>query len=216
VAAGSGDPAVGSADPAVRPSGGAADPRPVSLADHRSRRAGHLGSRIAVAVAAVVVIAGLAVGVSQVGGGGADHPTAARHAPTSNPPGESASGAVPTSGGSSVALEAPVANPALGAYHDPGGLVAALQKQLVQPESVVASPSSAPSAAPSAVSPAASHCSGQAASDARVPVTTRPVLTGTLTYRDSPALVYVFERGRGHAAAVVSAAGCRLLALASF
>jgi hypothetical protein len=42
------------------------------------------------------------------------------------------------------------------------------------------------------------------------------VLTGTLTYRDSPALVYVFEKGGGHAAAVVSVAECRLLALASF
>jgi hypothetical protein len=109
-----------------------------------------------------------------------------------------------------------VASLTLGAYKDPGPLVATLRKQMVQPETAFVSPSSKAPPGASAASSTAPVCSGQAASDARLPATTRPVLTGTLTYRGSPALVYVFEKGSGHTAAVVSAPECRLLALASF
>jgi hypothetical protein len=209
-------------------SGGTADAAdrgaPVSLADRRRRRGGPVGSRVAAAVAAVIVIAGVGLGLWQTGGGGSDRPTAAPAAaptpvssvPSTIPPGEGANGIVPTSGESSALPVTPGASLTLGAYKDPGPLVATLRKQMVQPETAFVSPSSKAPPGPSAASSAASVCSGQAASDARLPATTQPVVTGTLTYRGSPALVYVFEKGSGHTAAVVSAPECRLLALASF
>jgi hypothetical protein len=199
---------------------------PVSLADHRRRRSGLVGSRVAAAVAAVIVIAGVGIGVWQAGGGGSSHPSAvssaASNVPAASLPGGSASGgATAPSQQPTSALRVPAAGTSsaslyLGSYQDSGAVVAALRDRMAPANTGVQASPPQPAKAPPIESAPLSPCLSQAAADARVPAGTTPVLVATLIYRNSPAQVYVFEAGHAHTAAVVGGAGCQLLARASF
>jgi hypothetical protein len=180
---------------------------------------------VAAAAAAVIAVAGVAVGVWQAGEGGSSHPSAARTAASSVPaekvPGGSGSGSAAAANPqpSSERVPAPVTPSvgiSLGSFQDRAGLVAALRDQVNSVNNGVQLSSPAPSKAPPAGPGAPSTCLSGAATDARVPAGTSPLLNATLTYRDSPALVYVFQVGSAHTAVVVGVPGCGLLTLATF
>jgi hypothetical protein len=61
-----------------------------------------------------------------------------------------------------------------------------------------------------------SPCLGQAATDAKVAPQSVPELQATLTYRGSPAQVFVFEVAGSHRAEVLGVPGCGLLTAATF
>ena len=197
-----GSPAEAGSPPAV----GVATP--VSLAEHRRRGAAPLlRLRVAAAVAAVLVIAGVAVAVYHPGGS-SDHPTAAPV--TSVVPSKAASAAVPSgvpaTGGAAIDL---------GAYQDPAALVAAVRAQ-VDSSSPSAQRSPAASVVAPGLLPAPTPCLSQARADARVPGDSAPALAATATYRGEPARVFVFQAPRGHIVAVVGVPGCRLVATATY
>jgi hypothetical protein len=219
------DAAVAAALAGAATSGAASPVGPVSLADRRHRRRpGFLGSRVAAAAAAVIVVAGVAVGVWRAGGGASSHPPSAAKAATNVVPvaggpgpnaGGAASSAAPIPGPGTAPPAPPGAGRDLGAYRDPGGLVAALRARVNLPTGTGGTPATIASG-PSAARPLAVPCLTQATSDAKVTVGSPPVLAATLTYRGSPARVFVFQVSSGHTAAVVAVPGCRLLALAAF
>jgi negative regulator of sigma E activity len=198
---------------------------PVPLANRRRERVAFFWPRVAVAAAAVIVIAGVAVGVSTSGGGGTSHPAAAPVVSTipSAAAGSAAEApsAAPTTGvGNGVPGPSNVVSD-LGSVQDSGGLVAALQERLnsLNPDGLnpgSGTPTASSTVVPRVPSPTTSACLPQAASYAQAPAGSRPVVAAGLTYRGSPAQVYVFQVGGHHTAVVVGVPGCRSLTVAAF
>jgi hypothetical protein len=215
---------------------------PVVPMASRRRRPAWLSPSLAAAAAAVIAITGVAIGVATSGGGGTNQPAAAP-ALTTNPsvaapatrstnPSAAAPAALPTnpaaaSAGAAASRAAPT-NPAgssvasssvgpnLGSYQDPGGLIPALRERLNAANGVGAGPTASTTVAPPVPVATEPSCLNQAASDARAPAGSPPLLATALTYRGSPAQVFVFQVGGRHMAAVVGVPGCRLLTLAAF
>jgi hypothetical protein len=209
--------ALAAIEPAVTP----LPDRPTPLAGHRRRRVAFSWPRFAAAVAAVVVVAGIAVAISHLGGGGAG-PASTAAGVTRPPAGSPAApaSATPSQNSSSVV---PTAGVALGSYQDPGGVVAAVRDRLGSTSGAASSsgptPGPPPAAAPVPAPVAAAvppPCLTQAASGAKVAPQSVPVLDATLTYRGSPARAYVFAHAGRHTVAVVGEPGCGLLAVGSF
>jgi hypothetical protein len=180
---------------------------PVSLSYRRRGAARLLRPRVAAAVAAVLVIAGVVVALYHPGGG-SDHPTAAPV--TSVVPSSGASALVPSgvpaTGGAGIDL---------GAYQDPAALVAAVRAR-VDGSSLPAPRSPAASGVAPALPPGPTPCLSQARAYAGVLADSAPALAATATYRGEPARVFVFQAARGHTVAVVGVPGCRLLATATY
>jgi hypothetical protein len=225
--------ALAATEPAVTSSPGGTIP----FAGHRRRPAAFSWPRVAAAVAAVVVLAGIGVSVSRLEGGGpgaASTAAGGTHPPAGSPAARAES---PSQGSASLV---PTAGVALGSYQDPDGVVAALRDLLGSPSAAPSAPAgsasgsapgssagSAPGSVPGSTSgsasgppPAAtagtSQCLTEAATGAKVAPQSLPVLDATLTYRGSPARAYVFAVAGRHTVAVVGEPGCGLLTVASF
>jgi hypothetical protein len=181
---------------------------PVSLTGYPRRGAARLlRLRVAAAVAAVLVIAGVVVALYHPGGS-SDHPTAA---PVTS--------VVPSSGASALA---PSGVPAtggvdidLGAYQDPAALVAGVRAR-VDSSSLPAPRSPAASGVAPALPPGPTPCLSRAQVYAGVQADSAPALAATATYRGERARVFLFQTARGHTVAVVGVPGCRLLATATY
>jgi hypothetical protein len=205
---------------AVEPARTPPPDQPIPLVDHRRRWAAFSWTRSAAAVAAVVLVAGIAVAISHIGDGGPNPSSTA--AGVTRPPAGSQAGPAAGTAGQSSASAAPVVNVALGSFQNPAGVVAALQVQLGQLGSTSTAPSAQRSASPSTAGPPPEAagvpppCQAPAVSGAKATPQSIPVLDATLTYRGSPARAYVFMVADRHAVAVVGVPGCRLLAVATF
>jgi hypothetical protein len=178
---------------------------PTPLEDRRRRRAGHLiGTRVAAIAAVVVLAVGVGVAATDLaGGGGSNHASvASRGEPESR-------------FGSTV--PAPSVSPtfSLGSVVSLAQLVTSIRSH--HPFS----PGSTESAASATAGPSEPHALPL---EACLPIASQrgaagsaaPVFTATLTYRGTPATVFVFPVADRHVAVVTAADGCRLLGRVGF
>jgi anti-sigma factor RsiW len=207
------DAAVEAALAAIEAAVSSSPDRSRPLAGHRRRRAAFSWPRLAGAVAAAVGVAGIAVTISHLGGGGSGPASTAAGVtrPQAASPAARAS-ATPSQNSASVV---PTAGVALGSYQDPGGVVAAVRDWLGSRSGAASTPGATPGPPPAAAA-VPPPCLTQAASRAKVAPQSVPVLDATLTYRGSPARAYVFAVAGRHTVAVVAEPGCGLLAVGSF
>ena len=200
--------------------GAAAGGSPTPMAARRRLVSGSLRVRIAAAVAAALIVAGVVAAVaSHHGGSGQAKATATGSAAASPTWAASSAGAAsgthgaisaPPGGAERVPLPSalPSPGPSLPNFESPGALVAALRAEL----NAVPAPGNPRIAS----SPAVETCVVPAAGAAGVPAGTGLVFEATVTYRGSPAEVYVFSLNNRHRAAVVHPSGCQALAVVSF
>jgi hypothetical protein len=179
---------------------------------------------VAGVAAALLVVAGLAFGISQ---SGPDHSaaTASRSSAVSK---AAAGGSASESQQSPAAL--PAAAPpavALGSFSDMAALRSVLWSRIeALPAGASASgsasasgPASAPtfgSASGISTEPAALRCLAAASHAAALTPAAAPELDATLTYAGTPAVVYVYQAPASHVAVVLSDPSCQVLAKGSF
>jgi hypothetical protein len=213
-------------DASVRSMAGAEGASPTPIAARRHFPMGSPRVRLAAAVAAALILVGVVAAVaSHHGGSGQGQVSAASSATAPAISSASSSGAAsgthgaasPAPGGAEreqlrppSTLPSAVTSPAASrpSYESPGSLVAALRVDLNAPI--------APGHLPHVSNPAVETCLAPATTAAGVPAGTAPVFEATVTYRGSPAEVYVFSVNRGQRAAVVRTPGCQALAVVSF
>jgi hypothetical protein len=172
------------------------------------KRRGLGRSPLAGLAAAVLVVAGLAFGLSQAGGGSPKTASSGGAASASANSSSTAAGRVaplapstPTNAPS--ALAGPTAG-GLGTFDTPSSLVAVLRQYATK--QTLGVPNSRP----------ASGCRDKTAAYASVSPATSPTFGAALTYRGQPATVSVFATNTGHVAVVESDDGCVLLARVSW
>jgi hypothetical protein len=170
--------------------------------------------------AALLVVAGLAFGISQ---SGPDHSaaTASRSRAVSKAAaGGSASESQPSPG----ALPAPGPPAvALGSFSDMAALRSVLRSRIeALPAGASASGSGRPSAptfgsaSGTGTEPAALRCQAAASHAAALAQAAAPELDATLTYAGTPAVVYVYQAPASQVAVVLSDPSCQVLAKGSF
>jgi hypothetical protein len=153
--------------------------------------------------AALLVVAGLAFGLSQVSNNAphtAGSSSAAKAPATATAP---ATGSPSTTVGQAPQASGAAAAPSLGSFDTPSSLVAALRRM-------------ATVAGPQALGPLRSGCQLKAVGDASVPSTNAPSFSAPLTYRGQPSSVSVFLTRGGHVAVVEGDQRCVLLAKVTY
>jgi hypothetical protein len=171
-------------------------------------------SSVAALAAAVLVVAGLAFGVSQVGGGstkGTDA-SAGRSAATTGAGGSpaivpAASTPSTTEVQAQASSNAATALENLGSIDTPAGLVATLRR---------ASTGATKSSPPGPPLARTTTCLANPAAEASVPSGAAPAFQAALTYKGQPATVWVYTIKTGHVAVVESDSSCALLAKISY
>jgi hypothetical protein len=206
------------ASPAM--AGAAAGGSPTPMAARRRLVSGSPRVRIAAAVAAALIGAGVVAAVASHHGGSGQAKATATGSPAASPTSVASSAgaasgthgalSAPPGGAERVPLPSalPSPGPSLPNFESPGALVAALRAQL--------NAAPAPGNPRIASSPAVETCVAPAAAAAGVPAGTALVFDATVTYRGSPAEVYVFSLNNRHRAAVVHPSGCQAVAVVSF
>ncbi|MGH9114831.1 MAG: hypothetical protein ACRDWW_03285, partial [Acidimicrobiales bacterium] len=169
---------------------------------------------------AVVVAGSVAGGLALAGGAGSPQISASRSA---TGPGAS-TGANGSASNVAQGAASGAQVPALGTFVDPAAVASALRERLsgaspsaaASPATTVAGSSFSLGTASPANDAAVRRCRAEAASAAPGGATGtadgKPVFEATLTYRGSPAVVYVFSRAAGRVAVVESLPGCAVLA----
>jgi hypothetical protein len=200
--------------------GAAAGASPTAMAGRRRLVSVSPRVRIAAAVAAALIVVGVVAAVaSHHGRSGQAKATATGSAAASPTSAASSAGAASGTHGATSApprgaervlppSALPSPGPSLPSFESPSSLVAALRAEL--------NAAPAPGNPRIAASPAVETCLAPAAAAAGVPAGTAPGFEATLTYRGSPAEVYVFSVSNRHRAAVVHLSGCQALAVVSF
>jgi hypothetical protein len=207
--------AVAGSDDLISPEGGAPPGIVASLDERRRRRAGRLVGVRAAAIAAVVVLAaGVGLAVADMGGGsGPGHVIRSALRPAI--PQDSSTTALPRFAPTPEFAAPDEVFQELGPVASDSGLVATLRAHL--PAAI-----QAPSHPPSDASSGASASSGKSAgcpSRAALPAgldSAEPVYRADLTYKGTPATVFVYKAGGHHIAVVTRNADCEVLARIPF
>ncbi len=185
--------------------------------------------QLVAAIAAVLVIAGVAVGVTRSSGGrgaggasstrsasAAGAPPTAGSARESKPESASASASASAANPSAVERPAPVLpRPVLPGPVRSAALVGDLTSATLVPAvqaALARAPGSGSAGANATPRVGFAGCAGRAAAGASLPVGTVPLLEASATYEGSPAGVFVFSAGAHHVAAVVRPTGCQFVA----
>lgn len=201
-------------------------PAVADLAEHRRRRLAAFGpGRVAAAAAAVAAVAGLALGVTQLNGGGSPKastasraPAAKSAAPTTFPQilGGAASGTENGTSSGGVAAGPTVNAPTAASPLADLGKVASVDQIAPLLRAQVARTPHAPTQYASAQT--TQGCQAAARRSAGAPATSAPVLEATVTYQGRTYLATVFPAtAKGsYLYAVQAESGCRLLTTGSF
>jgi len=189
---------------------------PIDLAAARRRRLGGLGSGrgAAAAAAAIVMVAGLAFGLSRIGH---DH-TVKSAGPTAASPSATSKAATPRSAGAGSASQANRSAASterfgtdlmsLGSFPDMSKLIPALRSKTAA--------TLVPGAPFSNATPLTSTRCADAFAAAGVAATTSPDLEAALVYARTQAVVFVFATPHAHTVVVVNGSTCAILARGAF
>ena len=182
---------------------------------HKSRKRPQVFTitRLAAAAAAVLIVGGIAAGVSQ-----SHHNSGAKSASVGTKAPAPLTQSGDTGSASGAVAAGPNATAGLGTFENITGVVSALRPHVgdFRATSPPASQTASPTVSPTAGLSSTNQCLSQAVSVAGVAKAAHPIFTAALTYQGSPAEVFVFNKADRRIAVVEWSAGCRTAGFSSF